>query len=371
MRSALKALAALLLGMLLMLLAAEFAMQLLPVVTGRIRAQDESRWPLHNYEPHTPYTYSFGWDLRNVQSGRVNNFGQLAPFDFAPGRALLAVIGDSYVESAMNPYQDTLQAQLAARLGRSDAAIGLAGSGLSLADYVALAGQAHEELAPKALVVVVIDADITESLVRRRGWHHLEPSRGAGTPDLTYLPLRQGDGGAASGKLFRSSLYRYLRRNLGWTPPTWDSLTAGLHRATPQPVAPASRTGVDAMLPVLDTLLDELLRRSAVPAGCVALLVDSDRPALYGRPPTKPVDAPELRSALIQRATMRGMGVVDLAPRFEAHHRHHGRQFDHSPVDRHWNALGHSVAAEAAQDALRGCPALAPLKANGGNGSFR
>jgi hypothetical protein len=356
MRRLLAPIAALLSGMLLALLIAEAAMHCLPVVSGRIRSSDESRWPLHNYEPGTEYTYSFGWDMRLVHHGRINNFGQLAPFDYVKGASPIAVLGDSYVESAMNAYSDTLQAQLSRQLGRSDAAIGVAGTGLSLADHAVLAGQLQEELAPKALVLVVIDGDIADSVTRRRGWNHLRAPAPGRNSSLVFKPLRSGQDSWASGLGFRSALYRYLRRNVGWQPPSWHTALA---RLTAQPAAmeaASPKPSNGALQTAVEQLLDELLHRSRLPARCIAMVVDSDRAVLYGRKATPAVDAPALREHLIAQATLRGMRVQDMGPHFAEHYRTHRRAFDHSPLDRHWNALGHELAAQAAMQALAECP---------------
>lgn len=358
MRRLLLPIAAFALGALLILAVAELAMRALPVVTGRIRASDESNWPLRNYEPGIPYTYSFGWDMRNVQHGRTNNLGQLAPMDFLPDQAAVAVLGDSYVESAMNRYDDTIHANLARLLHRSDAAIGLAGSGLSLADYAVLADQARRSLSPRALVLVMIDGDLTESLLPRRGWHHLTGPHG--NRQLVYLPLRQDGDRAISGLPFRFALYRYFRRNLGWSPPSMTTLTSRWSRMFQSDPAPVDGSGTQTPPRVLEQsvqfLLDEVARRSGLPTRCIALVVDSDRAKLYGGPPANPVDPPTARSALIQEARERGFGAEDLEDWFGAHFRRHGQRFDHSPIDRHWNALGHQVAAQAALSALRACP---------------
>jgi hypothetical protein len=107
--------------------------------------------------------------MLNAQRGTTNNYGQVAPFDYRPGRRPVVVIGDSYVESLMNAYDDTLQAQLAQRIGARDAVYGFGISGLSASDYVALARQARDEFAPSAAVILVTDGDLSESLFARLG----------------------------------------------------------------------------------------------------------------------------------------------------------------------------------------------------------
>ena len=341
-----------------MLAVAELFMRGLPVIQGRIRALDESHWPLRNYQPDQAYQYSFGWDLRHGQRGRSNNFGQLAPFDFQSGRAQVAVIGDSFVESAMNAYEDSLHAQMAQRLGRPDAAIGLAASGLSAVDYTVMVEQALRDLAPKALVLVLIDGDLSEGLHERRGWHHLDEQG-----QRHYRPLR-GDGqGAFSGSLASSSLWGYLRRNLGWQPPSLQSLKSTLTASPPPtPAEPRAKGPQDGPragqgLPAVRALMQTLQSQTQIPPTCIAVLFDSDRGQLYGRKPQPLKDDAASRAALVLALRQAGMAAVDLGEHFARHYATHGQRFDHSPIDSHWNALGHQVAAEAALQALAACPA--------------
>lgn len=350
MRRLLSATSWLLAGAIGMLLAAELLLRLLPVIDGRIRGADESRWPLHNYRPNEAYTYSFGWDLRHPQQGRVNNFGQLAPFDYVPGRARVAVIGDSYVESAMNRYDETLPARLSSAMGDPHAAIGLAGSGLSLADYAALASQARTELAPRALVFVIIDGDIAESVQPRQGWHHYA-STADGRTALRMMALRSGQESALSGRLAGSALYRYLRRNLGWVPPDPRSW---LRRAETAPTrSEADRQAAEsAQRQAIARFVQDVGTAAGGGPSCVALLFDSDRGAMYGSPARIAVDSPQMDAELARQAHAAGLQVVPLEPSFIQDYARHHQRFDHSPFDRHWNARGHAVAAAAALQAL-------------------
>ena len=362
MRKFVGALLLLLLGAIVMVALLELLFQALPVTKGRIRVRDESSWPLHNYMPNTRYTYSFGWDMRQPQHGWVNSTGQLAPFDFERGQVEVAVIGDSYVESAMNRYEDSLPAQLAGGLGRpANAVIGLAAGGLSISDYLALTAQAQAALSPKALVFVMIDGDISESLLPRQGWHHLV-ERPDGRIDNHFIHQRNsGDEGLLSGLLSDSSLYEYMRRHLGFSPATvwshwWARWKAPLGAVAPTPTP----TGVASARQrvAVDHFLSELMQHTGLPAACIAFVLDSDRNQLYLGKPSATLDSTESRSRLASHAQALGMAVVDLKPIFDEHYRRHGKRFDFSPTDRHWNPLGHRLAADAARSALARCEVL-------------
>ena len=105
-----------------------------------------------------------------------------------------------------------------------------------------------------------------------------------------------------------------------------------------------------------------------MPAQCVVLLLDADRYALY-KPElaSKPKDAPEARQHLIDEAQRLGYMVKDLGPVFEQRYALTREKFDHWPIDRHWNARGHGIAADQAFELLaagsrtsRGCLARRP-----------
>src|SRR5258705_1351061 len=129
------------------LLALELALRALPVSTGLYQDGRPDLWPLHNFMAHLPYTHSTSWELQNARHGRTNNYGQLAPFDYIPGSRPVIVVGDSYIESQMNDYRDTLQGYLGTMLGARERVYGMGVSGMSMSDYLVLANQAAAEFA--------------------------------------------------------------------------------------------------------------------------------------------------------------------------------------------------------------------------------
>jgi hypothetical protein len=367
MRRALSNLMWVCVGAALALLLLELVLRCLPVSMGMHRTGEYARWPLQNTEPHLRYTYSMGWAMLNARRGTTNNYGQVAPFDYRKGRRPVIVIGDSYVESLMNPYDDTLQAQLASKLGAPDAVYGLGVSGLSASDYVALARQARDEFAPTAAVILVSDGDLSESLFARLGNYYLSLA-GDGFR-LDYQPV---PGDSLVTRLRRVigdvSVHRYFQANLQFS---LDALLDRLHgpAATDATHQQALRPFEDLALQrkVADWFLAELPASLALRPECIVLLVDTDRYAIY-KPELASTrkDAPAVRQYFIERARALGFRVSDLEQVFRQQFARDHHKFDHWPIDRHWNRVGYGVGADEAYRLLyESAPAQTPACAAG------
>jgi hypothetical protein len=99
------------LGLLGVLIAAEAALQLLPVSTATMRGYHHDADVL-TYPSHHRWQTATGWDLRNAERLQSNNWGFAAARDFLPDPRAIALIGDSYVEASMLPVSDRPAAQL-------------------------------------------------------------------------------------------------------------------------------------------------------------------------------------------------------------------------------------------------------------------
>jgi hypothetical protein len=286
--------------------------------------------------------------MQNPHRGTTNNYGHIAPFDYQRGSHPVLVMGDSFIESLMNEYGDTLQGQLAKKLNAPNAVYGLAASGLSASDYVALSRLARDEFSPIAAIFLIGDGDLAESLGRRMGNHFLVPDRGA--LKLDYAPLVGESVQKKIRKLIGDiSIYRYFQVNLQFSIDkvfkvfqTQTSDSPG--RKPEQPVDNATRQKMAA-----DWFLAALPSSLGLPPECIVLLVDTDRYAIYKPALASPrKDSPEARRYLIEQAQKLGMKVSDLDPVFRQRYAADPAKFDYWPIDRHWNRLGHGVGAEEA-----------------------
>jgi len=329
------------------LIALELALSLLPVTFGLYQTRGDL-WPLHNFQPHAPFTYSMTWDMQNARHGWTNNYGQIAPFDYVAGSHPVVVVGDSYIEAQMNDYRDTLQGQLGAMLTRVAPVYGFGASGLSLSDYLVVAGQAAPEFAPRAAVFLLVDGDISESLIDRRGQHYFRE-----TADGLKLAFHPMDGNSLLKHIRRGlgeiRLFRYVKNNLRLTLP---ELPLGVGEAKARlPIA--SVQAAAAQYAAVDHFLVELPGRSGIEPRCIAFLLDGDRYAIYDpRLALSPADLSDARAYFMRRASELGYRVADLQPLFRKHFERHQRHFDYYPIDHHLNSLGHRLAAERAYDLL-------------------
>lgn len=333
-------------GVLLLMVFTEGFLRLLPVSTGLHRTSQFERWPLQYTEPRFRYVYSITWSMLNAHRGVTNNYGHVAPFDFEKDSRPTIVIGDSFIESLMNDYQDTLQGQLGRKLGAPKAVYGLGVSGMSVSDYVALARLARGEFRPVAAIILITDGDLSESLIPGTGSYFLVP--GNDGLELRYTPIR-GDSVATRVRrvIGDLSIHRYFQINLQFLP---DELLKRLWKSdTAKQPANQLASGIDGQKRVVDWFLDELPSGFGVSPECVVLLLDSDRYAIY-KPEfaSSPKDSPEVRRYLVAQATHRGFKVSDLDSVFRQHFARDKMKFDHWPIDRHWNKVGHGVGAEEA-----------------------
>ena len=333
------------------LIALELALRLLPVTFGlnQVERVNTDLWPLHNFQAHAPYTHSMTWEMRNARHGRTNNFGQLAPFDYVAGSRPIIVVGDSYIEAQMNDYRDTLQGHLGNMVGPAGLVYGFGASGLSLSDYLAVASQASAEFTPRAAVFLVINGDISESLIDQIGHYYFRETTDGLTLEFhskrfNFLLQRIQQG------VRDIRLYRYVTQNLRFTFP---ELAPVFREAKAHGSAVPVGQQETAQYAVVDRFLAELPGRSGIEPRCIAFLLDGDRYALYDARLASPLaDLPEARAYFMRRASELGYRVADLQPLFREHFKRHRRHFDYYPVDHHLNGLGHRLAAEQAYDLL-------------------
>jgi hypothetical protein len=348
-------------GILAMLIVLEALLRIAPVLAGTYAADPRPDWPVHTMIPNSTYTSSTGWNLQNVHRGRINNYGYASPVDYEAGRGDIAVFGDSYIESLMNDYRETLAGQLQELLKRDVQSFGM--SGAEMPDYLGTAELVGEEFSPQWGVFVITAGDFTHGFNAAPGFFEWDAKH---SPPVRLVPELHR---SALSKFARTvGLVRYVRGNLSFRADEVIKLRRGADH-----VAGVSKCEDEVLSKQDDELLRafaaELPRALRVPAERVILVFDADRKAIYaGLPPgavrgcrTRALLA-NVRLAELGRAA--GMQVIDAEPVFRRHFEAGLGPLDRSPLDAHWNPAAHRlIAAEVARVIQAGGPAPTPSEA--------
>ena len=332
---------ALLLGILCAGTFLELSLRLLPVCSGEVAADPDRDWPAHHLVANSTYTFSAGWDLENVRHGHINNMGYVAPFDYTASTADIVVVGDSFVQSMMNSYSETLQGALPNYLDRPAAIMNFGMSGANLPHDLGVAGLVGSRFMPRWAVVVVTRGNFTGGFKSSPGYYHWVVGANPGielTPEAMKGPAL---------KFFRGlALMGYVRANLG---ADLGRLFQAGSRQVSEQCMPAELSAGDRQL--IGYFADELPARFKLPASHVVVVFDTDRDAIYrgesdlSRSRCAGRDEQALR-LLARVAAERGLKVIELDSVFRAYFASTGNRLDYSPTDRHWNGAAHVLAAK-------------------------
>src|SRR2546423_5115942 len=157
----LRVLGALVIGLVL-LVAMEVALRLLPIARGVHRQNPQSAGSSTRLLAHHDYTWSLGWDLRHVVRGRTNDMGFISPHEYTAGRPAVALLGDSFVEGEMLGYEESLAGRLDAALGGRAQAFNFGMSGAAMPHYLGIAQEMGEKFRFAGAVVVITGDDYIE-----------------------------------------------------------------------------------------------------------------------------------------------------------------------------------------------------------------
>ena len=339
--------AALTLGVLAPLAAAELLLQLHPSMRDSTRRMpvDEGR-PIARYEPDRQFTWSRDWNFSIVTTVDVNNAGFLSDVDYeadAPG-PLLAVVGNSFVEAFQVPYRQSCAGRLATMMEPAARVYSFAMGGAMLGQFLAWAQYAYDVFRPAGLVVVVNAAVLHhDSLIeyaRLPGYHYFADRGG---PRLVLERIDWAPN-AAFRLAGRSALARYLVYNvsLPWSSRFLTRLTTGNSASDPRDDPALADRLVDASERAIEAFLEMLPEYSGFGPERILFVVDGMRNRLYNveRSAARERLDDSTRRYFLAQAARRGHEILDLHPRMRAHWRKHGQRFEWSQ-DYHWNALGH------------------------------
>lgn len=352
-RTVIFSLMAIFLGITVPLLMIEIMLRYLPVTssTGTMAVDDQN--PVIRYTPSQPFTWSKGWRFAIVNTGRINNYGFVNDQDYTreDHTRPLVVIGDSYVEAFMVPYEQTIQGRLARLFEKNRKVYSIGISGAQLAQYLAFGQYARTEFQPGAMVFVIVGNDFDESLTKYKeepGYYVFQDDGPAGHLKLVRKDYRP----SLAKRLLRcSALVRYLWGTVGVG--GISSLITRRSEHERQYVgntsAHASEERIADSQRVVDQFFHELPQRTGLDKSRVLFVVDAMRPEIYSESDLQRAKASYvhlMRQYFLEAAVRNGYEVIDMEPRFMARYRRDGARFEFA-IDGHWNGLGHQEAAEA------------------------
>jgi hypothetical protein len=330
---------------------AEIVLRFLPVQSGLRTQPVNAENPVFHFTPERNVTFSRGWNFDLVNRRRVNNAGWVNDQDYRrqDDSSLLAIIGDSYIEALMVPYDKTLYGRLAQHLAGRLSVYSFGASGAALSQYLIWAGHAVREYGASAVIINVVGNDFDQSHVAYNigpGFWVYAPGP-AGNLHLRLIEYRPGWLGSI---VYDSSLVRYLFFNLQFGN-TWrhvrsfffGSPALAVQRYAGNTAVDADPARVAASLAAMDAVFRDLPAIVGLPPDRVLFILDGFRypDAVAGGTGTY-FDL--MRRAFRSKAESLGYEVIDLDPHFFKHYTAHAQKFEY-PRDGHWNETGHAVVS--------------------------
>jgi hypothetical protein len=336
------------LGLIGPLLVLEAVLHFLPVTSSTGTMVVDEHNPIIRFAPNRAFTFSKGWQFAITNTGRINNYGFINEQDYVKHaeRGPLTVIGDSYVEAMMVPYEQTVQGRLAKLLENKARVYSIGISGAQLAQYLAFAEYAWTQFHPRGIVFIIVGNDFDEGLIKYKnepGYHYFQEDGSTHALNVVRIDYRAN----ISKKLLReSAMARYL-----WA-------TVGINHVVGRPkgaeyvgntAAHASEERLADSRRAVDIFFAELPKRLGLAKDRYLFLVDAMRPQIYAESELARASGSYfdlMRQYFLEQAKRYGYEAIDMQPRFISRHRLDGSRFEFT-IDAHWNGAGHQEAADA------------------------
>jgi hypothetical protein len=279
----------------------------------------------------------------------VNNCGWASEIDYLPRAQrrlpLVAIIGDSFVEALNVDSDKSLAARLRRRLaGRYDVySFGMSGAALS--QYLQEARYVRRRFQADVLVFVLVHNDFNEVFRPQAVHSH-------------FLNVRAIPGGFAEEEpepyrtstlrhwLSRSALVRYVWMNLKIEGVRKALFRAGRGNLRPRP-APARAAPIPPVVQKATAFLIERILQENRGARIV-FVTDGPRRDIYAGS-VAGSEGERYNNLVRDVCATLGCEQLDMTPIFIERYRRDGRKFE-TPYDRHWDAYGHQVVADAVYD---------------------
>jgi hypothetical protein len=325
------------LGAIICLALLEGLLRFMPVNSGLRMEATSTEKPFSRYLPHEHYVYSYSWSMGTARSGDTNSLG-FANSPDSSEKGGVFVVGDSYIESFMLDFPDTVQGHLAETFPNKVQTA--SASGNNLADSLQIIKYFTPKIQPAVVVLFVEPFDLLSLLEKPDAGHN-----GFFVMDETNVSLEHNPYTESPNKqlLSHSALIRYLYYNLKFS--TWASKALmSIGDNAPHTVSNTDGLSTRKEL-VLNYYFSELRALSSVNGFRVVFLLDGDRKAIYSDNREQAWNSND-RQLFSKLALQYGLDVVDMQPVFKHHWDEKRERMDFLPMDGHWNPVAHKLAAD-------------------------
>lgn len=326
---------ALIIGIVVAILGVELLLQTLPVKSVHKFSDNDISQPVLRATAKS-LVEPIDWKFSHAPQRKINNYGFVDDFDYQPKSQPIAVIGDSYVQSAMLPYQDTLQGHLAAKFANQIPVYSYGIPSYSLAGYFGATEYAIKEFQPRVFVFILTKGDLSESLKPQSGTYMLDRPDGE-------LKFENYENSRIKDLFKQSALFRYLYTQIKFDP---QRIVQSQFKLSPGKEVELDR---DSYQKISERLLNLFATKTTVSPQNTIFILDSDRYRIYDKKLKS--DRQEL-SIFKDVATTKGYQVLDTQDLFEAYYRSNRKKLDFLPTDFHWNAKAYQLVAERIEPML-------------------
>jgi hypothetical protein len=332
------------LGCVMAIVILELIFQMLPVSTGFAYQPTMAAEPA--LKATVPFVkHSLDWKFHQATTRKFNTYGFSDDHEYVPNAQPIAVIGDSYVQSLMLPYADTLQGQLGTLMHKAKPPIYSFGvPGYSLAGYIGTAESATKKFQPQAFIFLLTKGDLTDSLItsKNAGSYFVDSRKF----DIQFEPYSGPS--RTDSFLLKSALMRYLNYHLQLNPlSAFLALTGANTKASAGNQSLPLASTESNLARLSNRLIDYLEQKTTARSNNTIFIIDCDREKIY-QGKQQPQTSPDNQLTLFARiAKERGYQTIDTLPIFTSRYQQTHRRIDFTPIDAHWNGDANHLIAEA------------------------
>ena len=335
------------------LLFLELVLNFFPVNEGLRSQAVNEKDPIFKFEANREAIFSKHWNFDIKNKVRVNNYGFVNNNDYYNTNKLplLSIIGDSYVEALMVPFEKTISGLLQNEVSNKRV-YSFAASGAGLSQHLIWAKYAKEEFKSDYYIFVIIANDFMESLSKygsSPGFHRfkINPDTSWTMELSTYTPsnLRK--------VLRRSKLAMYLITNLKVHSIFNFELRLGKEdqRRTYVSNFDADVSDIfweEAKL-VTDIYLDNMNSFTGQENNKILFVLDGIRPNLYDKVSSIDITNSfwyKIREYFMYKANAQGFEFIDMQKDFYQEYKKN-KEFFEFKTDTHWNHTGHKAVTKS------------------------